>query len=162
MGPLVRSKGYKRVPLFAPPGIWGIPCMFTVTFTAHQQRKMVRTPTFLGWRRHCSVATNQLYKNWLHLNAEWRHRTIINVIKCAIKTIIVGASLIIIINSLIPRRHLKQFIWSPPAPLHSISYGDYLFDSVHEEHILERTRDVCSDRIVIWWGGGLSKVFYQF
>ena len=32
----------------------GTPCMYIVTFTAHQQRNMVRTPPlFWGWRRHC-------------------------------------------------------------------------------------------------------------
>ena len=31
----------------------GSPCMYIVTFTAHQQRNMVRTPPlFWGWRRH--------------------------------------------------------------------------------------------------------------
>ena len=31
----------------------GTPCMYIVTFTAHQQRNMVRTPPlFWGWRRH--------------------------------------------------------------------------------------------------------------
>ena len=31
----------------------GFPCMYIVTFTAHQQRNMVRTPPlFWGWRRH--------------------------------------------------------------------------------------------------------------
>ena len=34
-----------------------IPCMYIITFTAHQQRNMVRTlPLFWGWRRHCIQA----------------------------------------------------------------------------------------------------------
>ena len=34
----------------------GTPCMYIVTFTAHQQRNMVRTPPlFWGWRCHCTT-----------------------------------------------------------------------------------------------------------
>ena len=42
----------------------GTPCMYIVTFTAHQQRNMVRTPPlFWGWRRH-----------WGHRHVmAWRH-----------------------------------------------------------------------------------------
>ena len=31
----------------------GVSCMYIVTFTAHQQRKIVRTPLILSWRHHC-------------------------------------------------------------------------------------------------------------
>ena len=41
---------------FLHVGGGGTPCMYIVTFTAHQQRNMVRTPPlFWGWRRHCSL-----------------------------------------------------------------------------------------------------------
>ena len=35
--------------------IWGIPCMYIVTFTVHQQWQMVQTPHFFGWGCHWSA-----------------------------------------------------------------------------------------------------------
>ena len=46
----------------------GIPCMYIVTFSAHQQRNMVRTPHFsgaveaTGWREAYVVAKFELAK----------------------------------------------------------------------------------------------------
>ena len=38
--------------------IWGIPCMYIVTFTAHQQRNMVRTPPLFGLAKPLVDATS--------------------------------------------------------------------------------------------------------
>ena len=42
--------------------------MYIITFTAHQQRKMVRTPTFLGWRRHCLWGNDN---DWWGMTNDW-------------------------------------------------------------------------------------------
>ena len=45
----------------------GIPCMYIAFFTAHQQRKMVRTPTFFGLATPLRIADHF----WWFLNHMW-------------------------------------------------------------------------------------------